>query len=212
MVFTASFMIAGGVQIIVVRDLASRATYVVGVSLLLGLAREIFPTYFERAAPLLHLFTGSMMSIGVMSAFLLNLIFRIGATRSATFEFEDADGSPADLERLFRARGRAWSVPSDAIDRAVGTAEQVLQHLVDAELMSRSPSVTMTYNDVDLTISIQYQGALLSLPNVGIRKRVFLEEESFSYGLADFLTGVYPDRMEARSAGQDAEIRLIFDG
>jgi NCS2 family nucleobase:cation symporter-2 len=153
-----------------------------------------------------------MMSIGVMSAFLLNLIFRIGATRSATFEFEDADTSAANLERLFRARARVWSVPSDAIDRAVGTTEQVLQHLVDAELMTGSPSVTMTYNDVDLTISIQYEGALLSLPNVGIRKRFFLEEESFSYGLADFLTGVYPDRMEARSAGQDVEIRLIFGG
>jgi xanthine permease XanP len=212
MVFTASFMIAGGIQIIVSRNVDSRGIYVIGVSLLLGLAREIFPTYFERAAPLLHLFTGSMMSIGVMSAFLLNLIFRIGATRSATFEFEDADTSAADLERLFRARAEAWSVPPDAIDRAVGTTEQVLQHVVDTELITGSPSVTMTYNDLDLTISIRYQGALLSLPNLGIRKRFLLEEESFSYGLADFLTGVYPDRMEARSAGKDAEIRLIFSG
>jgi|SRR5271165_5467200 len=73
MVFTASFMIAGGIQIIVSRSIDSRATYVVGVSLLLGLSREIFPTYFERAVPLVHQFTGSMMSIGVLSAFLLNL-------------------------------------------------------------------------------------------------------------------------------------------
>ena len=41
-------------------------------------SREISPDYFKRAAPVTHLFTGSMMSIGVMSAFLLNLIFRIG--------------------------------------------------------------------------------------------------------------------------------------
>jgi NCS2 family nucleobase:cation symporter-2 len=74
------------------------------------------------------------------------------------------------------------------------------------------PYVTMTYNDVDLTIAIHYQGALLSLPNFGIRKRFFLEEESFSFGLADFLTGVYPDRMEARAADENAEIRLIFSG
>ena len=212
MVFTASFMIAGGVQIIVSRNIDSRATYVVGVSLLLGLAREIFPAYFKLASPLLHLFTGSMMSIGVMSAFLINLIFRIGATRSVTFEFEDADMPVADIEKLLRARGRGWSVPSDAIDRAVGTTEQVMRHLVDASLMTGSPSVTMTYNDVDLTISIHYQGVLLSLPNVGIRKHFLMEEESFSYGLAAFLTGVYPDRMEARSAGEDAEIRLIFNG
>jgi xanthine permease XanP len=212
MVFTASFMIAGGVQIIVSRNIDSRATYVVGVSLLLGLAREIFPAYFKLAAPLLHLFTGSMMSIGVMSAFLINLIFRIGATRSATFEFEDAETPAAEIERLLRRRGRAWSVPSDAVDRAIGTTEQVMQHLVDTGLITGSPSVTMTYNDVDLTISIHYEGAVLSLPNIGIRKQFFLEEESFSYGLADFLTGVYPDRMEARSASQYAEIRLIFSG
>jgi NCS2 family nucleobase:cation symporter-2 len=111
-----------------------------------------------------------------------------------------------------RARGKAWLVPSDIVDRAVGSTEQVMQHLVDADLIVGSPSLTMTYNDFDLTISIRYQGALLSLPNVGIRKHFFLEEESFSYGLADFLTGVYPDRMEARAAGENAAIRLIFSG
>jgi hypothetical protein len=37
----------------------------------------------------------------------------------------------------------------------------------------------MTYNDFDLTVSVGYQGALLSLPNVGVRKHFFLDEESF---------------------------------
>jgi len=210
MVFTSSFMIAGGIQIITSRNVDSRTTYVVGVSLLLGLAREIFPAYFKRAAPIVHLFTGSMMSIGVISAFLLNLVFRIGAKRSVVLEFENSDTPAAELERLLRARGRAWSVAADVIDRAVQTTEQVLQHLTEASLMTGTPSAVMTYNDFDLTISIRYQGALLSLPNVGVRRHFFLEEESFSYGLADFLTGVYPDRMEARSEGQNSEIRLIF--
>jgi NCS2 family nucleobase:cation symporter-2 len=212
MVFTASFMIAGGIQIILSRSIDSRATYVVGVSLLLGLAREIFPSYFERAVPLVHQFTGSMMSIGVLSAFLLNLIFRIGATRTATFEFENSDTPIDDLERLLRARGRAWSVPADVVDRAVTSTGQIMQHLVDADLIIGSPCVMMTFNDFDLRVSVHYQGALLSLPNVGVRKHFFLDEESFSYGLADFLTGVYPDRMEARAAGENAEIRLIFSG
>jgi xanthine permease XanP len=87
-----------------------------------------------------------------------------------------------------------------------------MQHLADADLIIGSPSVRTTYNDFDLMISIRYRGALLSLPNVGVRKHFFLDEESFSYGLADFLTGVYPDRMESRASGEYAEIRLIFSG
>src|SRR6516162_1481060 len=43
MVFTSSFMIAGGIQIITSRNVDSRITYVVGVSLLLGLARRYSP-------------------------------------------------------------------------------------------------------------------------------------------------------------------------
>jgi NCS2 family nucleobase:cation symporter-2 len=42
MVFTASFMIAGGIQIILTRSINSRATYVVGVSLLLGSPARYF--------------------------------------------------------------------------------------------------------------------------------------------------------------------------
>jgi len=98
------------------------------------------------------------------------------------------------------------------MDRVVSTTEQVFRHLTDTGLMTGPPSVVMTYNDFDLTVTIRYQGALLSLPNVGVRKHFFLEEESFSYGLADFLTGVYPDRMEARAEGQNVGIRLIFSG
>src|SRR6516164_6213691 len=160
MVFTSSFMIAGGIQIITSRNVDSRTTYVVGVSLLLGLAREIFPAYFKRATPMVHLFTGSMMSIGVISAFLLNLVFRIGAKRSVVLKFEQSDTPAAELERLLRARGRAWSVAPDVIDRAVETTEQVLQHLTDASLVTGTPSAVMTYDDVDLTISIRYEGAL----------------------------------------------------
>jgi NCS2 family nucleobase:cation symporter-2 len=212
MVFTASFMIAGGIQIIVSRNVDSRTTYVVGVSMLLGLAREVFPGYFKAATPLVHLFTGSMMSIGVASAFLLNLVFRIGATRRVVLAFEREDTSIAGFEQAVRARGRAWFVPAELIERAVATTGQVMQHLAAAGIVTGSPSAEMSYNDLDLTIAIRYRGALLSLPNVGVRKHLFVEEESFSYGLADFLTGVYPDRMEARSEGENAEIRLVFSG
>jgi hypothetical protein len=59
------------------------------------------------------------------------------------------------------------------------STERVLRHLVDADLIVGSPSLRMTYNDFDLTISTRYQGALLSLPNVGIRKHFFLGEEFF---------------------------------
>jgi hypothetical protein len=100
-------------------------------------------------------------------------------------EFENSDTAVAELGKRLRARLRAWSVAPDVVDRAISTAEQVIQHLADTNLMTGSPGVALSYNDFDLTISIHYQGVLLSLPNVGVRKHFFLEEESFSCSALD---------------------------
>ena len=68
----------------------------------------------------------------------------------------------------------------------------------------------VSYDQLEFLIEITYEGALLTLTNVGVKRKIFLEEESFSYGLADFLTGVYPDRMESSSRDNLASIRLYF--
>ncbi|HAT4418115.1 TPA: hypothetical protein JBE46_06135, partial [Legionella pneumophila subsp. pneumophila] len=48
------------------------------------------------------------------------------------------------------------------------------------------------------------------LPFVNQGKTAFLEEEAFSYGLTDFLTGVYPDKVEGFMLNNEAHIILYF--
>lgn len=70
--------------------------------------------------------------------------------------------------------------------------------------------VALSYDNVDLIVTIHYRGALLIQPNSGLRSHVLLEEETFNFGLADFLTGIYPDHMESSARGSAVNIRLIF--
>jgi NCS2 family nucleobase:cation symporter-2 len=210
MVFTASFMISGGIQIIVSRNVDSRTTFVIGPAMLLGLSRELFPAYFKMSAHFVQAISGSMMSLGVITAFALNLLFRIGVTRKVEFTFESSTTPLADLEKLLKSRGKAWSIAADVVDRATAATEQVITYIEDAGLVVGNTRAVLSYNDVDLVVAISYAGTLLSLPNVGIRRRIFVEEESFSYGLADFLTGVYPDRMESRAIGKEVTIAMYF--
>lgn len=125
-------------------------------------------------------------------------------------ELKSSTSLHTDLEKLLRGRGKAWSVAPDVIDRAVSTAEQVIRHIEEAHLIVGGTEAAVSYNDVDFVVAISYSGTLLALPNVGIKKRIFVEEESFSYGLADFLTGVYPDRMESRSVKREVTIKMYF--
>jgi NCS2 family nucleobase:cation symporter-2 len=210
LVANAAFMISGGIQIMVSRNIDTRMTYVIGISLLLGLSRKAFPDYFEELPATLQLMTGTMLSLSVISAVVLNLIFRVGIKRTQVFVFEQSDISLEKLANFLHSKGKPWGLDQEVIERSISTTTQVIHHLQEAHLILGTVKITVSYDQVDLAINIDYRGTLLSLPNVGLKKTVFVEEEAFAYGLADFLTGVYPDRMELSATGKDSSIRLYF--
>jgi NCS2 family nucleobase:cation symporter-2 len=210
LVFTACFMITGGIQIIVSRNVDTRMTYVIGLSMLLGLSRNIYKDFFKHLPQALQPLTNTTLALAVVTALVLHSLFRIGSRKTAYIAIDDNEHSVDMLADLLQSQGRSWSLPSDLSDRAVATTEQVLGHLHDTKLVQGNLSIALSYDELDLVATISYEGGLLTLPNVGVRKRVFLEEESFSYGLADFLIGVYPDHMEASARGDTVTIRLVF--
>jgi xanthine permease XanP len=210
LVFTASFMIAGGIQIMVSRNIDTRMTYVIGISLVLGLSKDVYPEYFAHLPPYLHPLTDSMLSLTLIVALLLNLLFRIGIRRRDAFVFEDRDLAMDKFAAFLQTRGKNWSVSTEVIERATSSTHQVLEHLAAAHLVQGGTRAVVSYDELQLVIEITYEGSLLTLPNVGVWRRIFLEEESFSYGLADFLTGVYPDRMESWARENHVSIRLYF--
>ena len=210
LLFTASFMIAGGIQVMVSRNIDTRMTFVIGLPMVLGLAREVYDDYFKSLPGILQPLTNSMLSIAVVSTLVLHLIFRLGSKRIADLKIEISASPQDELSELIRHQGHAWGVDAETVERVVSTTDQVLDHLQRAHLLAGDLRARVTYDDFNLVVTIDYSGTLLSLPNVGVRRRSFLEEESFSYGLADFLTGVYPDRMEASAHGTDVTIRLHF--
>jgi xanthine permease XanP len=210
LLFTASFMIAGGIQIMQSRNIDTRMTFVIGVPMILGLAREVYHDFFKELPRILQPLTNTMLSMAVVSALVLHVIFRLGSRRTADLEFEQSTRPQDELSGLLRERGSSWGVEGHVIDRVVATTSQVLDHLERAHLVAGDLRAVVSYDDFNLVVTVDYSGTLLSLPNVGVKRRSFLEEESFSYGLADFLTGVYPDRMESSAHGTDVSIRLYF--
>lgn len=210
LLFTASFMIAGGIQIMVARNIDTRMTFVIGVPMILGLSREVYHGFFQNLPRMLHPLTNTMLSLAVVSALALHLIFRLGSKRKVDIALEASDRPQDDLSGRLLDRGRTWGVEQDVVARAISTTDQVLDHIQRAHLVAGDLRARISYDDFNLVVVLEYTGTLLSLPNVGVRRRVFLEEEAFSFGLADFLTGVYPDRMESSARGTDVTIRLYF--
>ncbi len=170
LVFTASFMIAGGIQVMVSRNIDTRMTYVIGISLLFGLSKEVYRDYFTSLPAVLHPLTGSMLSLTLIVALGLNLLFRIGIRRTEIFSFEDQELSVERFASFMQARGRAWSVSAEVIERATSTAAQVIEHIAAAHLVQGKTRAIVSYDQLELLIEIAYEGTMLTLPNVGVKR------------------------------------------
>lgn len=211
LLFTSSFMIVGGIQIMGARNIDTRMTYVIGLALLFGISRRVFPHFYESLPYVVQLFSNTTLSLTIVIAIVLNLIFRIGIKQKATLEFEGIEKISLNQVRDFIIqRGSGWDIDQELLERCVITATSVIKHLREANLILYGIKITIVYDQIDLVIAINYRGDLLVLPFVGQQKEVLLEEESFAYGLGDFLTGVYPDRFEAKKVNEESIITFGF--
>jgi NCS2 family nucleobase:cation symporter-2 len=203
-------MIAGGIQIMVARNIDTRMTFVIGIALLLALSRKVFPAYFEELPGYLHSLAASSLALGIAAAVGLTLLFRLGIRRHEAIVLAQSDDSLAALTTFLKERGKSWKIDPDVTQRAASSATQAFVHVRDAHLLEGPITLAASYDEVDLVVELRYEGRLLSLPDLRGLGRDFNEEESFSYGLTLFLSGVYADRVEASSAGRLAVVRLYF--
>nr|HAT8714509.1 xanthine/uracil/vitamin C permease [Legionella jordanis] len=212
LMFTGSFMIVGGIEVMTSRNIDTRMTYVIGLALLFGLSKEIYPGFYNSLPPLLQAITCTSLSLSVIVALSLHLLFRLGIRKQAVFSFGDEQESSAEkLKEFILARGKQWKIDSYHMERIALTIGSIMHHLLHGHLAISSINVILSYDQIDVAVKIQYEGDLLILPFVNQKKSSFLEEEAFSYGLSDFLIGVYPDKFERSMVDNKSEINLYFN-
>ncbi|OCH98167.1 xanthine/uracil/vitamin C permease [Legionella jamestowniensis] len=212
LMFTGSFMIVGGISIMTSRNIDTRMTYVVGLALLFGLSKEIYPTFYSTLPQFLQTMTGTSLSLSVIIALLLHLLFRIGIQKQATLTLSNGKKlSREKLSEFIMKTAKRWQINTALMERIAQTTHSILQHLYNSQLAEREIQILLTYDQIDIAVKIIYEGDLLLLPFVNQKKTVFLEEEAFSYGLSDFLIGVYPDKYEHFTTNKTTHLYLYFN-
>ena len=210
LVVSGAFMIAGGIEIMTSRNLDSRMTYVIGVSLLLGVGRKVYHGFFDRFPEWLRLMTDTTLSIALISSIILVLIFRLGIKKTEVFVSGELAPTLDSLVTFLKANEKKWRLDDEIIQHAKSTVEEIVNHLNEAGLISGPVRLEASYDEVFLEICIDYKGTLLALPAVGVHKGQMFGEDAFVHGIKGFLTGVYPDKIETSAKKDDVKIRLFF--
>ncbi len=219
LVFTSSFMIAGGMEIMLSRHSDTRTVYVIGISTLLALSHAIFPAYYQGLPKALHSLSGSALALGLIAAILLTLLFRIGAGKRATIPWRTWDRQLPDAAvAALRGHAEGWKIPADVLETATGNVTDLLRYLARVHEYALAGTIGARFDGQEFSLDILYAGERLAPlpsahePSAPAGMDVLDNEESAAVlGLKNFLRGMSADHKQLRLRRNRVRVRLRYD-
>lgn len=156
LVFVTSYVIVAGIEILSSRLLDTRKIFVIGLSLLAGMATFLHPPTPEDWPILLQPILASPIVVTTLVAIILNAVFSIGAyTKSELLLTSPTEEQEVHL--FLTDQGTLWGATPQLIHDAKGLIKGALRELMTLGI--KGPiKLTFTYTDYQLRIAMRYKG------------------------------------------------------
>lgn len=213
LMYTGSMMLVSGIQIITTHPLTLKQTFIVGISIFLGLSHEIFPQFYHALPAGIKIFTGTILSITTISAIILNVIFQIKSRQ----EFEinvDASQNFDKIDEMLRSKVKKWGGATDTAENSIEFLKILCREILDHNYAEGPILAKISYDDIALRVELSYQGKLLNInpSNRGRQsKDAMLEEMPMALGLSSFLENIFPDQIQSAQDNEKCSIKFSFE-
>ena len=210
LVFALSFMIVAGFQIVMSRMLDARKTFVIGISMIVGLSVDIMPEAYSGVPHWLAPVFSSSLSVAAVMAVLLNIVFRIGIAKKVTIDIEAKPRAQREALAFLQKNGAAWAARREIIDKAGDALSELVETLVVHGMAVGQMRVKAAFNELNLNVSVEYDGDALDLPEEPPEAEELISDKQAHRNLAGFLIRQYADKVELSQTGGRQMVSLQF--
>lgn len=211
LVFALSFMVVAGIQIIMSRMIDARKTFVVGISMILGLGVDMVPEAFLAFPQWSQPIFSSSLSTAAVAAILLNLIFRIGIASKARIELPPGPDASRQLYDFMERQGGQWGARPEVIDKATAAMDEFMESAARQELTHDPVAMEVRFDEYNLDVDIHYRGRAIEFPEQHPRPRELLEDPDAMDRVAGYLVRRYADKLSASRHEDECRVRLHFE-
>jgi len=211
LMFVAAFIIVSGLQIITSRLLDARRTFVIGLSLILAIAVDMSPAYIRELPASIQPLAGSSLVVGMLSAIVLNLVFRVGVRRVRTLVLPAGPVDPVALEQFMSENGASWGARRDVIEHASFNLTQSIETILEGCAPQGPLEIAASFDEFNLDVSVTYAGIPLELPEKRPTNEEIMTSEDGERRLAGYMLRRFADRVSTTSKGGRASVLFHFD-
>ncbi len=211
LIFSLSFMVITGIQLITSRILDARKIFVVGTSIVLGLSVDMAPEVYKNIHAFFQPIFSSSLSFATVSVVVLNLLLRIGIKKHAARPFQLEQTNSDEVFDFFEKQGGSWGARKDVIASAASAVSEFMDAARELHVREGKVEVKLAFEEISLDVIIRYEGDALEPPTCPPTTEELIEDSSSVGRLAQWLMMKYPDISHIRAHGQENEVKLHFD-
>jgi NCS2 family nucleobase:cation symporter-2 len=211
--FTGCVVVINGLQIMASRLFDARRTFVVGFAAMIAPALYAHPIPAEDLPTWLEPFVLSPTIAAIVTALVLNAVFRLGVRTSAEFVLDPAADPYADTVRFVERAGGTWGARKDVIarvSRSLGEFAEIAPMVVTG---GTKADVSLSFDEAKIIAQIRYAGRPLSLEQPLMTPEDVLEadEDVIQIVAAGAIIGGSADRRTITQDQASVDIWLEFE-
>ena len=211
LVFSSTFIIINGLEIMTSRLLDARRTLVIGLALIFGLAVEGFPGLLEIFPSGARVALGTSLVLGTLVALGLNALFRLGVRKTAMLTVQPGPADSTALRQFMERQGAAWCARREVIDRAGFNLAQSIETIAASGVAQGPLEVAATFDEFNLDLRVSYDGPPLELPDMRPSHDEILASEEGERRLAGYMLRRFADRVAVSRKGERSTVLFHFD-
>jgi xanthine permease XanP len=210
LLFTAMFIMIGGVNIISSRILDARRTLVIGMGIMAFVVVSVFPAAFMGVPEWAHPLVTSPLVLATIVALALNLVFRIGIRRVVTLEVAAAGADYQEVANFIERNGGVWGARRDVIGRVQSAALQALETVTEFCAPTGPIKLAVGYDEFDIDMRLFYAGMPIELAETAPTHDEIIASDDGSRRLAGFMIRHYADRVAVKNEAGASTIEMHF--
>lgn len=208
LMYAVTFIMINGLQVMMSRMLDARRTFVLGLSIVGGLAIEVFPKSINLMPSEIAAVAGSSLVASTAIALLLNLVFQIGLSKTATLTVEREQIDLQKIEDFFLNQGRAWGARQDVTNRASFGVTQLADAIAENYWQAGKMVVRASFDEFKMEIAVTYSGERIEFPEERPSIERIHDDEGGARLLAGFMLRRNADRVQ--SVVKDGKCTVYF--
>jgi NCS2 family nucleobase:cation symporter-2 len=210
LLFTAVFIMIGGLQIITSRVLDPRRTLVIGSGMMSFFMVSVVPSAFTGVPAWAQALVTSPLVVATLVALSLNLVFRIGIRRTVTMTIDPKTVVLNDVENFIERAAGAWGARRDVSSRVEFAVQQAAEAIIEFCRIDGPIELSVSYDEFDIDAKLKYDGVALELPDQPPSQSDILETDDGPRRLSGFLVRRQADRAQTVMEHGQAVLRLNF--